>query len=123
MSASWALILIVGLVALQRLGELLLAQRNTVRLLSEGAVESGARHYPLFVALHTGWLVAIVVFAPADTSIDFRFLAAFAILQAARIWVIPCATSPAMTSPANAASPAAKAARSSACLSGRLLVP
>jgi methyltransferase len=87
-SASWALILIVGLVALQRLGELLLAQRNTVRLLSEGAVESGARHYPLFVALHTGWLVAIVVFAPADPSIDFRFLAAFAILQAARIWVI-----------------------------------
>ena len=70
------------------MGELALARRNTARLLADGAVESGARHYPLLVALHAAWLVAIVVFAPADGGVEVRFLVAFLFLQAARIWVI-----------------------------------
>ncbi len=82
------LYLIVGLVALQRLAELALARRNTARLLAAGAVESGARHYPLFIALQAAWLAAIVVFAPTGGCVEVRFLVAFLFLQAARVWVI-----------------------------------
>jgi len=48
---NWVAI-IVGLVALQRLGELVVATRNTRTLLNRGGVEHGARHYPLIVLLH-----------------------------------------------------------------------
>ena len=37
-------ILILALVTAERLGELALARRNTLRLLARGAVETGARH-------------------------------------------------------------------------------
>ena len=83
-----ALYIIVGLVALQRLAELALARRNTAWLLSEGAVESGARHYPLFVALQTAWLAAIVFFAPDEAGVEVWFFLALLFLQACRIWVI-----------------------------------
>ena len=41
MTWLWALL---GLVVLQRLGELIYAQRNTARLLAQGGREHGARH-------------------------------------------------------------------------------
>ena len=50
---------ILGLVTLQRLGELVLARRNTDRLLAQGAYEVAAGHYPLIVALHAGWLAGL----------------------------------------------------------------
>ncbi|HMG51109.1 MAG TPA: hypothetical protein VK597_10940, partial [Inquilinus sp.] len=53
------------LVAAQRLGELVYARRNESRLRDRGAVESGARHYPLFILLHGGWLLAIFLLVPA----------------------------------------------------------
>lgn len=46
------------LVACQRLAELQIANSNVAYLKRLGAVEHGARHYPLMVALHTFWLVA-----------------------------------------------------------------
>ncbi|MDT8903066.1 isoprenylcysteine carboxyl methyltransferase family protein [Anaeroselena agilis] len=46
----------VTAVAVQRLAELVLACRNRRWLLARGAREHGAGHYPLFVALHAGWL-------------------------------------------------------------------
>ena len=46
---------IVLAVALFRVAELILAQRNTKRLLANGGSEFGRRHYPLFVLLHGGW--------------------------------------------------------------------
>lgn len=49
---------LVALVALQRLAELTVSRRNEVRLRSRGAVEAGAGHYPVMVALHTGFLAA-----------------------------------------------------------------
>src|SRR6266851_217924 len=49
------------LAALQRLAELLYAARNTRRLRRRGAIEHGRSHYPLFVALHGCWLIAILV--------------------------------------------------------------
>ena len=41
--------IILALVTLQRLGELVLARHNTAKLLARGAIEVGARHYPLLV--------------------------------------------------------------------------
>ncbi|GKT22009.1 Polyketide synthase, type III like protein, partial [Aduncisulcus paluster] len=43
---------ILALVTLQRFGELVLSRRNTERLLTRGAIEVGAAHYPLIVLLH-----------------------------------------------------------------------
>jgi methyltransferase len=79
---------IIFLVVLQRLGELLLANRNTKRLKAQGAVEIGAGHYPLIVLLHTAWLLAVLWLLPAPLEISWPWLAIFVLLQAARIWVI-----------------------------------
>jgi methyltransferase len=79
---------ITFLVVLQRLGELVLANRNTRRLKAQGAVEIGARHYPLIVLLHTAWLLAVLWLLPAPLEISWPWLAIFVLLQAARIWVI-----------------------------------
>lgn len=79
---------IIFLVVLQRLGELLLANRNTRRLKAQGAVEIGAGHYPLIVLLHTTWLLAVLWLLPAPLEISWPWLAIFVLLQAARIWVI-----------------------------------
>jgi methyltransferase len=50
--------LLVGGVAIQRLLELRLAQRNRRALLARGAVEAAPGHYPAMVALHTVFLAA-----------------------------------------------------------------
>ena len=52
MTDAWPSALFIAFLVLQRLGELVLARRNTRRLLARGAVEHGAAHYPLIVALH-----------------------------------------------------------------------
>jgi methyltransferase len=78
---------ILALVTLQRLGELWLSNRNTRRLLARGGHEVGARHYPLMVAVHLLWLAALWWLAPARP-IDGFWLAVFALLQLARIWVL-----------------------------------
>jgi len=83
-----AVIIVVALVAPQRLAELLYAARNTRGLRRRGAVEHGRGHYPLFVALHGLWLIAIIVAVPADASIDWLPLALFILLQLARLWII-----------------------------------
>lgn len=75
-------------VALQRLGELAYARRNTRRLLAAGGREVGAGHYPLLVLLHGGWLVALFTLTPADAAVSWPLIALFAALQAGRIWVI-----------------------------------
>ena len=79
---------IVALVALQRLGELILANRNTARLLARGGREVGAGHYPIMVLLHISWLAAIVVLTPLGTWPNWWLIGMFAVLQALRVWVI-----------------------------------
>jgi methyltransferase len=79
---------LVAAVAIQRLSELVWAQRNTRRLLAQGAVESGARHYPFIVLLHTSWLAAILYFLPPHVTLNIALLVVFLILQAARVWVM-----------------------------------
>lgn len=84
---SWPAYLILGLVTLQRLGELALAERNTRRLLAQGAYEVGRGHYPVIVAVHAGWLITLWLLGPGET-IQFAPLGLFIALQAARVWVI-----------------------------------
>ena len=77
-----------ALVAAQRLGELAYARRNTKRLLAAGGIEHGAPHYPLIVALHGGWLVALVALVPPDAPSHWTLLGLYGLLQLGRLWVI-----------------------------------
>jgi methyltransferase len=79
--------LILGFVTLQRLGELVLARRNTARLLARGGQEAGAGHYPLIVLLHVAWLAGLWALA-LDRAPDLVWLAVFVVLQILRVWVI-----------------------------------
>lgn len=80
-------VVILILVTIQRLGELVLAQRNTARLLAKGGVETGAAHYPLIVAVHAAWLIGLFVLA-WDRPVNGYWMAVFVLLQLARVWVI-----------------------------------
>lgn len=80
--------LAVGFVAGLRLGELIIARRNTKALLARGAREIGAGHYPLFILLHASWLAAILFSVPPDRSPDMALIAAFLLLQLGRLWVL-----------------------------------
>ena len=80
--------LVLGVVALERLGELALAARNTRRLRAAGAIELDASAYPLFVLLHGAWLASMALFVPASAPAAWPLLGAFAALQFGRIWVI-----------------------------------
>ncbi|MEL5877763.1 isoprenylcysteine carboxyl methyltransferase family protein [Cereibacter sphaeroides] len=79
--------LLLAFVTVERLAELWLARRNTLRLRARGAVEVGASHYPLIVALHAAWLAGLWLLA-AGNPVDPLWLAVFLILQAARVWVL-----------------------------------
>ena len=79
-------LVILALVTLQRLGELWLSNRNTKRLLAQGAREHAPGHYPLIVALHIAWLAVLWWLAPQRPIRDF-WLAAFILIEIARIWV------------------------------------
>lgn len=84
---NW-LTLVLGLVALQRLGELIWSRRNERRLKAAGAIEVGAKHYPLLVLLHTSWLVAMMALVPPGTVPDPWLLAAYLAVQGLRLWTM-----------------------------------
>lgn len=79
--------IILGLVTLQRAGELALSHYNTRRLLRKGAVEIGAGHYPLIVGLHLAWLLGLWWLAPGR-EVAMGWLSVFVVLQGLRIWVL-----------------------------------
>jgi len=82
------LYIIITLVALQRMAEMRLAAHNTRLLKAQGGIETGARHYPLFILLHSSWLLAILLTTPADAPVNWWLLSVFVVLQLGRIWVI-----------------------------------
>ena len=84
MTLSTAVLLFV---TAQRLLELLLARRNTRRLLARGAREVGAAHYPVMVALHASWLVMLWLLG-WNRVVNLPLLGLFAVMQMLRIWVI-----------------------------------
>ena len=79
--------IILLLVTAQRLGELVLARRNTSRLLAKGAIEIGPGHYPLVVALHAAWLISLWIWG-RDQDVNVLALIGFAAMQGLRLWVL-----------------------------------
>lgn len=85
--------LLIGLVALERLAELVVARRNERWSRERGAVEAGAAHYPVMVLLHTGLLAGALLevglgerpFVPA---LGWTMLALVVLAQALRWWCI-----------------------------------
>jgi methyltransferase len=78
--------IILGLVTLQRAGELVAARRNTQRLLARGGIELSPGHYPLIVAVHAGWLTSLWLFGRAQ-DINAIALIVYLALQGFRCWV------------------------------------
>ena len=79
--------LFLAFLIVQRLSELILARRNTARLLAKGAREVAPRHYPLIVALHTGWILCLIIFGH-DEAVRPVWLFLFVVLQAFRLWIL-----------------------------------
>jgi methyltransferase len=79
--------LLLAFVTLQRLGELVLARRNTAALVAKGGVEASPEHYPLIVLLHAAWLAGLWLMA-WNAEVRPEWLAAYVVLQALRAWVL-----------------------------------
>jgi len=82
----WAC-LFLAYVILERLIELPIATRNTKRLKAQGGVEHSPGHYPLIVAVHTGWILAMVWFGH-DTYPFVFWLVVYAVLQILRVYIL-----------------------------------
>lgn len=59
-SQAWFTVLVLA-VALERVAELVVSRRSAAWSRSQGGVETGQRHYPVMVALHTGLLVGALL--------------------------------------------------------------
>ena len=79
---------ILGFVIVQRLAELVFAHRNYRTLAVHGAIEVGRSHYPAMVALHAGWLLALLWTIEPWAPVSTPLLVAFILLQCGRFWVI-----------------------------------
>ena len=80
-------IILLLLVTAQRLGELVYARANEARLRAAGAVEVGAAHYPLIVAMHAAWLVVLWIWGPRH-ALSWTWTGVYVLLQVARGWVL-----------------------------------
>lgn len=79
---------ILGLVALQRIGEVIYSARNTRALLARGGREYGANQYPFLVLLHSAWLTSMAVFIAPSTTPNWWLLAFYGALQLLRVWTL-----------------------------------
>lgn len=82
-AASWLLLAVTA----QRLGELVVARRNTQRLLARGAREVAPEHYPAIVALHAAWLGGLWLSA-WGRPVSRTGLLAYTGLEAFRAWTL-----------------------------------
>lgn len=93
MTSLTAFTVLVGIVGLERLAELIVSRRNATWSLARGGRETGAGHYPVMVALHTGFLVAMLVEAyvrrpEVPTPLAWSMLGLVVASQALRWWCI-----------------------------------
>ncbi|CQR74858.1 Isoprenylcysteine carboxyl methyltransferase (ICMT) family protein [Sporomusa ovata DSM 2662] len=82
---------LASIIVIQRLTELLLANRNQIWILKKGGIEYGAGHYPLFFLLHTAWLVCWVTEGYFTSCLGFFWpvwLSLFLFAQVIRYWCI-----------------------------------
>jgi len=92
-SSAAAYTVLIGLVALERLAELVVSQRNLRWSRQRGGVETGAGHYPAMVALHTGLLAGCLAEVwladrPFLPVLGWPMLAVVLAAQALRWWCI-----------------------------------
>ncbi len=89
MSSLCFIIFILFLIA-QRLTELYVSKRNEKWLLSQGAIEYGREHYPYIVALHTLFIVSLIVeyYVTGGQPISYIALSLFILLLAFKYWVL-----------------------------------
>lgn len=87
MEANLYALLFLGFIIVQRLGELVIAKRNTSALMAKGAVEYGAEHYPFMVLLHTSWIIAMLTLG-YDQKIILPWLFLYILLQGFRCWIL-----------------------------------
>jgi len=80
-------IVLLALVTAQRLGELVLANRNTAKLKVQGAYEVAPGHYPLIVILHAAWLIGLWVLA-WNRTLNLPLAALFIVIEGVRVWVL-----------------------------------
>ncbi len=82
-----AALAVLGFVTAQRLGELVLATHNTRQLRARGAIETGARHYPLIVLLHVAWLGGLW-WLGWNRPVSLAWLAVYVLLEGLRAWTL-----------------------------------
>jgi methyltransferase len=85
--------LLVGAVAIERLAEVAVAERNRAVSKAHGGVEFGAGHYPAMVTLHTGLLAGclaepIVLHRPFIPALGWPMFAIVLAAQGLRWWCI-----------------------------------
>ena len=93
MTGILAFTALVALVGLERLAELVVSTRNAAWSFARGGVEYGRGHYPVMVALHTGFLVAMLVEAwvrrpDVPATLAWSMLALVLASQVLRWWCI-----------------------------------
>ncbi|MDZ4839218.1 MAG: isoprenylcysteine carboxylmethyltransferase family protein [Bacteroidota bacterium] len=82
-------LIFISFLVFVRLSELVVAKRNEAWIRKQGAVEYGKEHYPFMIALHTLFIVSIIIeYLLRITEIDYIFLALFLILISLKIIVI-----------------------------------
>ena len=89
MAADWDpfAVAVLAFVTLQRGAELVVARRNTRRLLAQGAFEAAPGHYPLIVLVHAAWLLGLWLLAPGLRPNPI-LIGVHGLLQIARLWVL-----------------------------------
>ncbi|WP_193046166.1 isoprenylcysteine carboxyl methyltransferase family protein [Mycolicibacterium baixiangningiae] len=85
--------LLIAAVGVERLAEMVVAERNRRWSRQRGGVEYGARHYPVMVALHTGLLAGCLLevaalHRPFTPALGFSMLALVIAAQTLRWWCI-----------------------------------
>jgi methyltransferase len=85
--------LLIGVVAVERLAEVVVAQCNRAWSLVHGGVEFGARHYRVMIALHTALLAGCLVepiwlHRPFIPSLGWPMLTIVVAAQVLRWWCI-----------------------------------
>src|SRR6202000_3374909 len=83
-------IIFIVFLIIQRLTELYISKRNEKWLLAQGAIEYGREHYPYIVALHTLFIVSLIVeyYLTGGQPISYIALSLFILLLAFKYWVL-----------------------------------
>lgn len=77
----------------ERIAELVVSKRNAALAFARGGIESGQRHFPWMVTLHTGLLLAciaevVLLGRPFIPALGWPMLAIALLCQVGRYWII-----------------------------------